>query len=133
MSVDESGLLIKLPQLERIESMLAAVIQERPAQAWYTLDQAWREKFGTSPKGISLQTLRNCLALQPKGGLPDGWQSGRKAWTGATVAAWCLVDDTGLAAYLDRECPGRRVPERISAAIEKRRREYPSLVTQEES
>ena len=124
---DESALSIKLPQLERIESMLVAVLQEKPAQAWYTLDQAWREKFGSSPKGISLQTLRNCLALQPKGGVPDGWQSGRKAWKGATVAAWCLVDDTGLADYLERVCPGRRVPDRISVAIEKRSQEYPSI------
>jgi hypothetical protein len=124
---DPAGLVIELPQLKRIESMLLAVLEERPAQAWYTLEQAWRVKYGSSPKGVSLQTLRNCLALQPKGGLPDGWQSGRKAWTGPTVAEWCLVDDIHLGAYLDRVCPGRRVPTRIQTAVEKHLKEYPSL------
>jgi hypothetical protein len=114
---------IRLPQLDRIEAMLIAALEGRAAQAWYTLEQAWRLKFASKAgeaNAISLSSIKVEMAFQPKGGIPDGWQSNRKVWTEASVEEWLLIDDAGLEAYLKKHNPNRRVPARIKEALKNR-------------
>jgi hypothetical protein len=120
------GILIRLPQLDLIEDMLRAVI-DGSGQRWYTLAQAHQRKYGIMKGGIALSTLKNCLAMQPKGGLPDSWISGRKVWSAATVEEWCKVSDENLADYLKIYAPHLRVPARIIESNKRHREEYPAL------
>lgn len=125
-SPDGAGIHLHLPQLKRIEEMLSKALAGKPEQAWYTLEQAHARKYGEG-KGVSLQSVRNCLALQPRGGMPDGWQSGRKVWAAASIEEWLLVDDLGLPPYLEKHNPRVRVPERIVLANARHLREYPAI------
>jgi hypothetical protein len=114
---------ISLPQLDALQAKLDAILEGRGVQTWYTLEQAWRLKFAgrAGEEGaISLQSIKNELAFQPRGGLPDTWQSNRKVWLEATIEAWLLVDDAGLAAYLKVTNPRRRIPDRIRDGLKKR-------------
>lgn len=124
------GIIIRLPQLDLIENMLRAVI-DGSGQRWYTLAQAHQRKHGILKGGISFNTLRNTLAFQPKGGIPDSWISGRKVWSAATVEEWCKVHDENLADYLKKYAPHLRVPSRIVEANKRHREEY--MLTQERS
>lgn len=108
---DSPSIVIHLPVIEALKGILEYAPDHSRDHYWYTLRQAVSRKFGLD--GIAYSSIRNCQALQPKGGLADGWNSGRKTWTRATVEEWCEVDDAGLQAYLDRVCPGRKVPPRI--------------------
>lgn len=118
------GIALKLPQLEVIEGLLRDALG-KSGQRWYTLDQAYRRKYGSIPGGISKATVRNCIALQPRGGIPDGWSSGRKVWRSETIEEWLEVDDSTLADYLAIHNPGVRVPERIIEANKRHVVEYP--------
>jgi len=80
--------VIHLPVIEALKDILEYAPDHSGDHYWYTLRQAVSRKFGLD--GIAYSSIRNCQALQPKGGLPDGLQ-----------------------AYLDRVCPGRKVPPRI--------------------
>jgi len=125
------GLVLKLPQLEVIEQLLHAAL-DGSGQRWYTLEQAHYKKHGALPGGVSLKTIRNTLALQPRGGLPDGWISGRKAWRAETIEEWCQIDDTNLEAYLRMYAPHLRVPKRIQEANARHAIEYTALFTKED-
>lgn len=109
------GIALRLPQLEVIENLLRAAL-DGTGQRWYTLEQAHTRKHGSIPGGVSLATVRNSLALQPRGGIPDGWISGRKVWRTETVDEWCKVDDQHLGEYLAVYAPHLRVPGRILEA-----------------
>lgn len=126
------GLVLKLPQLEVIEQLLHAAL-DGSGQRWYTLEQAHYKKHGALPGGVSLKTIRNTLALQPRGGLPDGWISGRKAWREETIEEWCQIDDTNLEAYLRMYAPHLRVPKRIQKANARHAIEYTALFTKEDN
>jgi hypothetical protein len=114
------SIAVHLPQLDRIEALLISRLVATQVQGWHTQRQAWTAKFGDTPGGVSYNTLRNCPAMQPHGGIPDGWQSGRKVWSTETVEEWIKVDDSGLQAYLDRVCPGRKAPARIMSRLARR-------------
>lgn len=123
MSDAPSAIPLVLPQLDEIMAKLDAVLAGRLPQAWYTLDQCWRLKFAAhagKEGAIALGTIKNDPALQPRGGIPDDTQSNRKVWSAATVEEWLLVADAGLAAYLARVNPRRKVPDRIRDALAKR-------------
>jgi len=126
------GLVLKLPQLEVIEQLLHAAL-DGSGQRWYTLEQAHYKKHGALPGGVSLKTIRNTLALQPRGGLPDGWISGRKAWRAETIEEWYQIDDTNLEAYLRMYAPHLRVPKRIQEANARHAIEYTALFTKEDN
>lgn len=119
-----SGLEIHLPELSEIVAKLDAVLEGRTLQEFFTIEQAWRRKFaGQVDEGsISLATLKNTRALQPRGGKEDGWISNRRVWRAATVEEWLTVDDDGLADYLTRCGATARVPDRIVEAVRGRRR-----------
>jgi len=119
------GIALRLPQLEIIENLLRAAL-DGTGQRWYTLDQGYVRKFGSSPGGISLSSLRNCLAMQPRGGVPDGWISGRKVWRTETIEVWSMVDDQHLEEYLAAYAPHLRVPTRILEANKRHVIEYPT-------
>ncbi|MFZ2635546.1 MAG: hypothetical protein WAX33_04315 [Rectinemataceae bacterium] len=121
------GLFLQLPQLAEILGKLDAVI-DGTGQRWYTLEQAHTRKYGALHGGVSLATIRNTLAMQPRGGIPDGWQSGRKVWRADTIEEWCLVDDAHLGEYLLKHNPRVSVPKRILEANERHVQEYPSIV-----
>ena len=129
--VENPGILIRLPQLDLIEDMLRAVI-DGSGQRWYTLAQAHQRKHGILKGGIAFNTLRNSLALQPKGGIPDAWISGRKVWTSETVEEWCKVNDENLVDYLKKYAPHLRVPSRIIEANKRHLEEYPARLSQDE-
>lgn len=103
--------------LSEIMQLVQAVAHKGYDHYWHTLDQAISTKFGSEDDGISRNTVKNTLALQPRGGIPDGWVSGRKVWTTETIIAWCKVDDCSLQIYLDATCPGRQVPKRIAQSL----------------
>jgi hypothetical protein len=114
------SIVLDLPQLARLERMLEAALEGRGGQAWYTLEQAWRRKFASSAGvegAISLSSIKMDMALQPRGGVPDGWQSNRKVWKEESVEEWCLVDDGHLEEYLKKHNPNRRVPARIKEKL----------------
>lgn len=114
---------IRLPQIEALNAKLDAILEGRTGQTWYTLEQAWRLKFAgrAGDEGaISLSTIKTDMALQPCGGIPDGWQSNRKVWKESTVEEWLFVDDAGLEDYLKARNPRRRMPARIKQALAKR-------------
>lgn len=117
------GIALRLPQLEIIEQLLRAALNGT-GQRWYTLEQAHTRKHGAIPGGVSLSTVRNCLALQPRGGIPDGWASGRKVWRADTIEEWCKMDDTTLPEYLAAYAPHLRVPSRIIEANKRHVLEY---------
>jgi hypothetical protein len=114
---------IELPQLDEIRTMLEAVLEGRPRQEWFTLEQAWRLKYAAlMPEGaISYQTVRATRALQPCGGRPDGWASGKKIWKDATVQEWLAVCDDDLEEYLKKYGSGSPIPIRIHEAVKRRR------------
>jgi DNA-binding transcriptional MerR regulator len=124
------GLVLKLPQLEVIEQLLHAAL-DGSGQRWYTLEQAHYRKHGALPGGVSLKTIRNTLALQPRGGIPDGWISGRKAWRAETIEEWCQIDDSNLEAYLKMYAPHLRVPKRIQEANARHAIEYTAFPDKE--
>jgi hypothetical protein len=114
---------IRLPQLEALDAKLDAILAGRTGQTWYTLEQAWRLKFAgrAGEEGaVSLSSIKMERALQPRGGIPDGWQSNRKTWKEESIEEWLLIDDAGLEAYLKVNNPGRRIPARIVQALAKR-------------
>lgn len=119
-----SGLEISLPELTEIAAKLDAVLEGRTLQEYFTIEQAWRRKLaGQVDEGaISLATLKNTRALQPRGGREDGWISNRRVWRAATIEEWLTVDDDGLADYLTRCGSVARIPDRIIAAVRGRRR-----------
>lgn len=119
------GIAIKLPQLETIEGLLRDALGG-VGQRWYTLAQAYRKKYGSIPGGVSISSVRNSSALQPRGGRPDGWSSGRKIWSAQTIEEWCEVDDMHLAEYLAVCNPHVRVPDRIVEANKRHIAEYPA-------
>lgn len=119
------GIALRLPQLEIIENLLRSAL-DGSGQRWYTLEQAHTRKHGAIPGGVSLNTIRNCLALQPRGGIPDGWSSARKVWNASTIEEWCQVDDQHLAEYLAAYAPHLRVPGRIIEANKRHMMEYPT-------
>jgi hypothetical protein len=114
---------IHLPQLDAIQAMLEAVLLERrPRQAWYTLEQSWRRKHAAviEEGSISLQTFKNARAFQPKGGKEDGWISNRKVWKEDSIEEWLLIDDDGLADYLAKYGATCKIPDRITSAVKAR-------------
>jgi hypothetical protein len=117
---------LNLPQLTKILNTLESMNLDKHGQHWYTLTQACAFKFGEKPKGISTHTIRTCCALQPRGGIPDAFQSNRKVWEASTIERWCLVTDETLEEYLKEVCPGRMIPERIARALAKHRADGPT-------
>ncbi len=106
---------IYLPQLASMNNKLDAVL-DGTGQRLYTLEQAHGRKYGKTKGGISYSTIKNCPAMQPRGGKPDGWCSGKKVWSVPTVEEWCLVDDLHLGEYLAKYNPNIKVPARIIEA-----------------
>ena len=111
-----------LPQLTTITEMLERALSGAATAEWYTIEQAYKAKYGDPNNGPSLVTLKKNLALQPRGGIPDGWQQSRKVWRRETITRWILVDDTTLADYLAEVAPGTRVPQFIQDSLQKRTR-----------
>jgi hypothetical protein len=62
--------------------------------------------------------------MQPRGGIPDGWSSGRKVWRSDTTELWCQIDDQHLEEYLAVYAPHLRVPARIVEANKRHVMEY---------
>ena len=118
------GIALRLPQLSIIENLLRDALTG-VGQRLYTLEQAHTKKYGAIPGGVSLSSIRNCLAMQPRGGIPDGWCSGRKVWYAATIEEWCGVDDQHLEEYLAVYAPHLHVPGRIIEANKRHVIEYP--------
>lgn len=112
-------LAISLPQLDRLENMLKLALSGQQDQAWFTLEQAYQRKFGKTG-GPSLQSIKNTRALQPRGGEPDAWQSGRRVWTFSSVREWLDINDGNLEEYLGRLKYVLEVPDRIQSANKKR-------------
>ena len=119
------SIALKLPQLEIIENLLKAAL-DGTGQRLYTLQQAHARKYGVLPGGVSYSTIGNYLAMQPRGGIPDGWCSGRKVWKADTVEEWCTVDDQKLEEYLACYAPHVGGPTRIKAANKRNLCRYPS-------
>lgn len=117
------GLYLKLPQLEYITELLEVALGA-VGQRWYTLKQAHAKKYGAAEGGVSLATVRNSIAFQPRGGIPDAWHSGVKTWSAETIDEWCQVDDLHLEEYLARHNPRVRVPSRIIESNRRRLMEY---------
>jgi len=115
---------LRLPQLDLIQMQLAAVLDGRSLQEWYTVEQAWRRKHAAviEDGSISLATFKAARAFQPKGGREDGFISNRKVWREASIAEWLVVDDSSLAAYLAKYNPACKIPDRVQLAIKSRRR-----------
>jgi hypothetical protein len=103
---------------EDIKNLIQQALEQSGKHYWYTLPQAFRSKFGLD--GVAFSSICNCQALQPRGGIPDAWQSGKKTWTQDTVDEWCKIDDLRLQSYLDRVAPGRRAPARIRSRFQDR-------------
>lgn len=120
------GLYLKLPQLEYITELLEVALGAA-GQRWYTLEQAHAKKYGASNGGVSLATVRNSIAMQPRGGIPDGWHSGKKTWSAASIDEWVQVDDLHLEDYLARHNKHVRVPQRIREANKRHVQEYPAM------
>lgn len=125
------GIALRLPQLSVIENLLRDALTGA-GQRLYTLEQAHVKKYGSIPGGVSISSIRNCLAMQPRGGIPDGWCSGRKVWYAATIDEWCQVDDQHLAEYLAVYAPHLRVPGRIIEANKRHVIEYSANQEQED-
>lgn len=119
------GIALQLPQLEVIEKLLRDALTG-VGQRFYTLEQAHIRKYGSIPGGVSLSATRNSLAMQPRGGIPDGWGSGRKIWRADTIDEWCKVDDQHLEEYLAVYAPHLHVPQRIKEANSRHVTEYPA-------
>ena len=111
---------LEIPQLDVIEQKLDLAISRTGAQCgmWFTLEQAYSFKFGKN--GPALSTIRNNLALQPRGGYPDDWAQTKKVWKRETVERWVLVTDSTLADYLAEVAPEQKVPEFITISNSKR-------------
>lgn len=114
---------LKIPQLDEIRDLVSRALEGRARQAFYTLPQAWRLKHAAVVEegAVSLETFKKNRALQPRGGVPDGWVSNRKVWTEASIEEWLAVTDDGLAAYLAKHNPAARIPDRIFEAVKRRR------------
>ena len=126
------GLYLKLPQLEYMTELLEVALGS-VGQRWYTLRQAHAKKYGAGEGGVSLATIRNSIAMQPRGGIPDAWHSGNKTWAAETIDEWCMVDDLHLEEYLARHNPLVSVPERIRENNRRRLMEYPPEQQAEEA
>jgi hypothetical protein len=128
MSDTNPGIAIRLPQLDAIAARLEEVLEGRPRQAWYTIEQAWRLKYAAviEEGAPSLDVVKKARALQPHGGVPDGWASGKKVWRDATILEWLEITDDGLPEYLAAYNPACEIPERIFEAI-KRRKTFPAI------
>ena len=126
------GIALNLPQLAVIENLLLDALNGT-GQRWFTLEQAHVRKHGAIPGGVSLSSVRNSLAMQPRGGIPDGWISGRKVWLAETIAEWCKVDDQHLEEYLAVYAPHLRVPGRIIEANKRHVMEYPPTANKAEA
>ncbi len=74
-------------QTAKINALAAEVAELRqkvaPAREIYTL-----RALSELPESPSLKSLYNRPELQPRGGVPDGYRGGAKAWYAATVAEW---------------------------------------------
>jgi hypothetical protein len=111
---------LELPQLDLITEMLERALARSATAEWYTIEQAYVTKYGDPENGPSLGTIKNYLALQPRGGTPDGWQQSKKAWRRETIERWVKVDDTTLAQYLAECSPGMKPPAFIEKALSRR-------------
>lgn len=114
------GVLLDFPQLDKIAEMLERALAKTATAEWYTIEQAYVAKFGNPEHGPAMSTFKDNLALQPRGGIPDGWQQSKKAWRRETVGKWLCVDDTTLADYLAECSPGKKIPPFIEKALSKR-------------
>ena len=65
------------PELNEIKDMLVRALEQRAVPEWYTLEQAYRLKFGDPELGPSLWTIKRNRALQPRAGIPDEWMQFR--------------------------------------------------------
>ena len=119
----EGTIPLYLPQLEKISEMLEAVLEGRPRQAQYTLEQAWKLKYAAviEEGSVSFQTFRRTRAYQPRGGIPDAYSSNRKVWFDSTIQEWLFICDDDLEAYLEIHNPTCEIPERIFESVKRRR------------
>lgn len=114
------GVLLDFPQLDQIAEMLERALAKTATAEWYTIEQAYVAKYGDPEHGPSMSTIKNYLALQPRGGTPDGWQQSKKAWRRETIERWVKVDDTTLTVYLAEFSPGTKPPAFIEKALSRR-------------
>jgi hypothetical protein len=87
---------LDIPELDEIKDRLTRALEQRAVPEWYTLEQAYRLKFGDPELGPSLCTIKRNRVLQPRAGIPDGWTQARKVWKRDTIETWCKVDDVCL-------------------------------------
>ena len=90
-----------IPQLiDRVEKLSASVemMQREPHEAkrWFTLQDAWGIRGGAS-----YNTFRNDPLDQPRLGMPDGHQHGRRVWSRETIERWATITDEKRTAYYD--------------------------------
>ncbi len=124
---------LDIPELTEIKLMLKELCSTLVThQEWYNLEQAYRIKYGRLEKtmngsavvysfdGPSYNSIKQTLALQPAGGIPDGWGNQRKLWKHETVMEWIKVDDTGLEEYLKKVAPLVKVPDWIKQGLKKK-------------
>lgn len=118
--VRRNNVELDLPQLEEIEKKLDLVLSGSGTVGgkWFTLEQAHAFKFGKN--GPALSTVKNFQALQPRAGVPDDWQQGKRVWKRETIEEWSQVTDSTLGDYLERVAPGKKVPDFIVDSMAKR-------------
>ena len=98
---------LTLPELAEIKCELADIKKDilqlkqgdkaLLTQKWYTLEACCALKGGGK-----LNTYKSVRFYQPKGGIPDGYVTGRKVWERSTVAEWLGITDEELPQYHEK-------------------------------
>ncbi len=97
MEIPEFAVILK--EISDIKNMVAADkaekdFEDRFKAEWYNDEQCWALKGA-----YSLSTYRSNRFLQCKGGIPDDYVGGRKAWSRESVMEWVKIPDSELPAY----------------------------------
>lgn len=93
---------LEIPEIQQILSEIKELKKEIHSGSnqseleseWYNDEQCWKARGG-----CSLNTYRTNRFYQCKGGIPDGYVGGRKAWKRSSVQEWKILSDDQLEDY----------------------------------